>query len=249
MRDPEPNHRLKGDMDAEQPRSFSETARELLEWRESEFSGRVFNDSASEGKEEIRDAFIHEEGLENNPEKLVRVMDFLASKMKINDGGHLRRRLNELRNGDSVSILPTDKKLTPSEVLRSLLTGDYDEKIDASEIAERGQAYTLVLYLYMHTSGDSEEEMADILSQLIRNYDDPSTNLYEHLSGVNREGISAVPELADLCAKTIEKHDLGQAMRERFKDVLSEEKSPDDDIDDKNIKLVFRKIHDIHSSS
>ena len=243
MKDPDVKHPLESDKD--KPRSFSETAIELLEWRKSEFSGKVFEASDAEGKEEIKRSFVSKEGFEDNPEKLVRVLDFLASKMKIDDGGQLRRKLNELRNGGSVSILPTDKKLPPSEILRNLLGGGYDEKINVSEIAGRGQAYTLALYLYMHTSGDSEEEMTETLAQLIRNYDDPKVSLYEY--GI--DGLKAEPFLADLCTKTIEKHGLTQSMRERFKGVLSKAESPDDWISHRNARLVIPSSDSIPPSS
>jgi hypothetical protein len=201
--------------DKHKPRSFSETAEELLRWQRDNFSSKSFRTSNADGKEEIKRSFVTKDGAEDNPERLIRITDFLVSKMKIDDGAQLRKTLSELIERSSASISPIDKK-SPNEILSRLLTGKYDDDLDASKIADRGQAYVLALYLYMHTSGDSEKEMTDVLAQLIDGYDDPKADIYEH--GI--VGIKAEPPLALLCFKAIGKHHLSQVVRKRLEKTL-----------------------------
>lgn len=214
------------------PRSFSETARGLLEWQRGKFAGKAFKFSDSEGKNEIKDSFDAEEGFEGDPQKMIKILGFLTSKMKIDDGGQLRAMLSELKGEGS---LPTDKKSPPSDVLRKLLTGKYDEAIDISGISSRGQAYTLALYLYMHTSGDSEEEMTDTLEYLIVNYNDPSVNFDQY----EINGLKAEPHLARMCSEFIKKHGLTNVIRGKFRDVLEKKKSSNDTMYERNVRSVM----------
>jgi hypothetical protein len=243
VKNQKPNHgaRLKRGAYVDQPRSFSETARELLVWQRNEFTGRVFENSGSEGKDEIRNTFVSQKGGENNPQKMVRIIDFLTSKMKIDDGGQLRKILSHSREKGSISILPTDEKLPPSEILRKLLMGEYNEKLDASQIAGRGQAYTLALYIYMHTSGDSEEEMKQVLTHLIENYDDPRMSRYDF----DMKGLEVEPFLTNLCTMAIGKYKLGQFMRRKFQYALSTEASERDNISNRNARLVMSSNENI----
>ena len=202
-------------------KSFSETARGLLVWQRDGFEDIEPGEKGIEGRDVIKKLFVPQKNSEDGPDRMIRILDFLTSKMNVNDGGKLRAVLNELKGGGSVSVLPTNKKSPPSDILRKLLLGGYDENIDVSGIASRGQTYALALYLYMHTSGDSEEEMVRVLVNLIKNYDDPRASRYDY--GI--EGLEAAPLLAQLCTEAIEKHGLGQSVRNKTRGTLNRTES------------------------
>jgi hypothetical protein len=203
----------------ERPKSFSEAAMEVLDWQKTEFSGDTFETSPTLGKKAIKDTFKGGEGNEDAPEKMIHILDFLATRMKVNDGGQLRSALDKIKERGQTSIIEFDKKGDPKEILRNLLGGAYDERIGRGGIGSKGQVYTMALFLYMNTSGDSESEMTETLAHLIAQYDDPSVSQYP----IDIDGLGVEPYLASLCKTAIEKHGLHEAVRVRTKAILQEE--------------------------
>jgi hypothetical protein len=220
-----------------QPRSFAETVSELLKWQRRDFKGKVFDASQSEGKEEIKKTFLKRENFEDRPERMISILDFITSQINIGDNGRLHKRLKKLKSAGSITEHSiSDEKLPPSEMLRRILTGLYDENINP-EVATRGQLYTIALYLYMNATEVSTEEMAETFSKLIAEYDDPRASRYEY--GIL--GLHANPRLAVLCTKAIKKLGLATTLREKFRLVLAREKSRYDDIYAINARLVIPK--------
>ncbi len=196
--------------------SFSETAVGLIKWKVSGLlEGGEQVGVPREGADEIRQEFVSQGGSEDGPDRMIRVLDFLALRMNLDDDGKLRS----------------------DDVLRKLLSGGYDEDIDESELASRGQAYSLALYLYMHTSSGSEEEMCEALKSIIDGYDDPNGYYHEH----DYYGLSSEPILAKLCSKAIEMHDLGQDIRNKYGHVLGVHHLHDS-VDMRNAREVLQRL-------
>lgn len=237
MNDARPNHGPdNGDVGVNKTQLFLERVRGLLDWMRKGFAGNINSD----GEGEVKMAFCPRKGFEDDPEVMIRIIRFFASKIdEIDEDGQLSNMLNGLDS--SVCILPPDDKLPFSELFRRILTG---KSSDASKIARLEQVYVLALYLYMHCTGDSEEEMEETFVQLIEKYDDPKESHYNH--GVY--GLKAAPALANLCAIALEKLDVTESVRERFRTVLDD--SVEDvggPVDAKNVHLVFELIKKIRA--
>jgi hypothetical protein len=207
----------------ETPRSFAQAAMEVLEWRKAGFTGSGFEASDTPGKDEVRKTFIPREGVGDVPKRLIHVLRFLANRMKIDDGGQLRNALDEAEGLRQPSVVDLERRGEPDEILRRLLAGEYDEKIEASGIARRGEVYTIALFLYMNTTGDSEDEMTNALARLLAKYDDPKSSQYD----VDIDGLGVEPYLAELCATAIERNHLQQKVRTRTQAILQDEVSPE----------------------
>lgn len=181
-----PKHREEGYIGVEQPRSFAELVKELLEMQGENYAGETFETSEALGKDAVRGVFVSEPGFEDNPKQLKLITDFAAGKMK-----------------------PGDTQST--KVLSGILSGEYDEDIDASAIKRREQADTIALYGLLNTFRGSREEISKVLGQFLVRYDNPKTDMYEHLSGVNMKGVEAVPQLVTLCREAIREFELGNS--------------------------------------
>ena len=196
---------------------------EVLDWQKTEFSGDTFEASHTPGKDAIKDTFEAGKGNEDAPERMIQILDFLTARMKVDDGGKLRSALDEIKERGQTSIIEFDKKGDPKEILRKLLGGDYDERIGRGDIGSKGQVYTMALFLYMNTAGDSEAEMTETLAHLVAQYDDPKVSQYP----IDIDGLGVEPYLASLCKTAIEKHGLHEAVRARTKAILEKETSPE----------------------
>jgi len=179
-------HREEDYVGTEQPRSFPELVEELLEMQRENYAGDAFKNSDALGKDEVRGAFYSEPRFEDNPEQLRLITDFAKRKMEL-DG------------------------TPPTEVLSNILNGEYDKEIASSAIKRREQADIIALYGLLNTFRGTREDISKVLGQFLVRFDNPRTDLHEHLSGVDWKGLEAVPGLVDLCRTAIEKFGLDES--------------------------------------
>lgn len=196
--------------------TFAQAAMEVLNWEREGFQGKSYEESEALGKEDIREAFRPDEGEVNDFEKLSSIVRFLASRMNTEGAARLRADLDQKAGVKSISVPSADADTTPVGVLKEVLAGAHDRKIEDAQVAARGDVYTMALYLYLNTSGNSEEEMAEVLSRLIATYDDPHVSRYE----VGADGIGMTPYLASMCEKAIEQYGLHEEVRGEVRQTL-----------------------------
>ena len=220
------------------PQTLTTSVKELLEWRNANYDCEDFSKSGAIGKGAIRRTFSPAEDNPDAPKKLTRILDFLAARMKMDDGGQLKAMLDRAKGMERTSVIPLNKRREPNEVLRKLLVGEYDKNIEQSGISRRGEFYTVALYLYMNTSTDSEKEMAGVLSRLIAQYDDPKVSRYD-MAGL--EGLGIEPFLADMCTEAVVRKGLHERVRTRTQAIL-DESTPANEIGKINLFEVMSPI-------
>lgn len=194
------------------PRAFTDLALDVMTWQQSEFKGESFKKSEAEGKEEIKNTFMRREGFEDNPAKLVRVIDFIASGMDVEDESRLYGALSEVRQGSVVVPLPPKERISPILRLRRILSGEMDAIIKKTNVGKMGQVYTMALFFYINLSHDPVDEQTELLAKIIRDFDDPLTSRYEY----EIDGLRAHPFLARLCAVALERLGAWSRIRELF---------------------------------